>query len=76
MSLLSTRARLVSLTQNLRRDWEDTKQAWHDERSAAFEQRYLAELFAAVDRAGTALESLDRLLQKVKSECEQDSRHP
>lgn len=74
MSLRSTRARLVSLTQNLRRDWEDTKQVWHDERSAAFERRHLAELFAAVDRAGTALESLDRLVQKVRNECEQDAR--
>lgn len=76
MSLRSTRARLVALTQQLRRDWEDTRQAWHDERSEAFERRHLAELFAAVDRAGTALEALDRLMQKVRSECEQDARHP
>lgn len=76
MSLRSTRARLVALTQQLRRDWEDTQQVWHDERSEAFEQRHLTELFAAVDRAGTALEALDRLMQKVRSECEQDARHP
>lgn len=76
MSLRGTRSRLASLTQGLRRDWDETKRQWHDERSREFEQRYLAELFAAVERAAAAMESLDQLIEKVRSECEHDSGHP
>lgn len=75
MSLRGTRSRLVALTQNLRRDWGETKEQWHDERSREFEQRYLAELFAAVDRAANAMEALDKIIGKVRSDCEQDSGH-
>ncbi|MFN0066126.1 MAG: hypothetical protein ACKVYV_00675 [Limisphaerales bacterium] len=76
MSLRGARSRLAALTLNLRRDWDETQQVWHDDRSREFEQRYLAELFAAVDRAAAAMESLDQVIQKVKSECEQNIGHP
>lgn len=76
MSLRAARSRLAALTQNLRRDWDETQQVWHDDRSREFEQRHLAELFAAVDRATAAMESLDKVIQKVRRDCEQDTGHP
>jgi len=35
-----------------------------------FEQKYMEELFASVDRAATVIEQLDKLLTKVRTDCE------
>ena len=63
-------ARLAGLTKELRTQWQDTKSYWKDARSLEFEHKYLEELFASVDRAVTVIEQLDKLLTKVRADCE------
>ena len=62
--------RLVSLTKGLATRWDETKNYWKDTKSQEFEQRYMTELFASVDKTVTVLEKLDELLAKVRKDCE------
>jgi len=63
-------ARLGGLTKELRAEWQDTKSYWKDARSLEFERKYMEELFASVDRAATVIEQLDKLLTKIRTDCE------
>ncbi len=62
--------RLMGLTKELRAAWDQTKQSWHDSKSAEFEQRFLDELFSSVNQSMTNIESLERILSKLHDECE------
>ncbi len=62
--------RLASLTKELRSEWQNTKQYWKDAKSQEFEHRYMEELLASVDRAVTVIEQLDKLITKIRSDCE------
>ncbi|MGD0744705.1 MAG: hypothetical protein ABSA45_06080 [Verrucomicrobiota bacterium] len=62
--------RLVSLTKGLATRWDETKNYWKDAKSQEFEQRYMAELFANVEKTVTVLEKLDEILAKVRKDCE------
>jgi len=70
MSLSASRNRLIAITKELRTRWDETKNSWRDAKSQEFEQRYLAELYANVDRTVTVMEKLNELLTKVKNDCE------
>jgi hypothetical protein len=70
MSLNASKARLVAITKELSNRWDETKNYWRDAKSQEFEQRYLVELFANVDRTVTVMEKLNELLTKVRNDCE------
>jgi hypothetical protein len=70
MSVSANGKRLAMLTLQLSNQWEQTKEYWRDARSQEFEQKYLEELQAGVDRAATVIEQLDKLVMKVKADCE------
>ena len=70
MNLSGTKNRLVSLTRELAVQWSETKNHWWDAKTREFEQRYMIELFANVDRTVTAIEQLDEVLNKVRKDCE------
>ncbi len=70
MSLNASKARLVAITKELSNRWDETKNYWRDAKSQEFEQRYMTELFANVDRTVTVMEKLHELLTKVKNDCE------
>jgi hypothetical protein len=70
MSLSGNRSRLAAVTKELSMRWQETRNYWHDTKSKEFDQRYLQELFANVDRTVTVLEKLDEVLSKVKKDCE------
>lgn len=63
-------ARLEGLTKDLRVHWQQTKEYWVDAKSREFEHKYLEELFAGVDRAVLVIDQLDKLIQKIKKDCE------
>jgi len=42
--------RLAALTKELWGQWQQTKQYWKDSKSEAFEQKYLDELVASIDK--------------------------
>ena len=70
MSLSGTKNRLVALTKELAVQWSETKNHWWDAKTQEFERRYITELFVNVDKAVTAIERLDEVLNKVRRDCE------
>ena len=62
--------RLSGITKELRAQWQDTKTYWKDAKSLEFEQRYMEELLTSVDRTVTVIEQLEKLLTKIKTDCE------
>ncbi len=63
-------ARLSGLTKELRNQWEDTKVYWKDAKSQEFEKRFMEELLASVERTVTVIEQLDKLVTKIRKDCE------
>jgi hypothetical protein len=62
--------RLAGLTNELKVEWEQTKHYWNDAKSAEFEQRFINELVPAVNQAIVTIESLERVLAKLRQDCE------
>jgi hypothetical protein len=62
--------RLSGITKELRAQWLDTKASWRDDKCQEFEHRYMEELLASVDRTVTVMEQLDKLLTKIRTDCE------
>ena len=62
--------RLAGITKELRAQWLETKNYWKDAKSVEFERRYMEELLASVDRAVTVIEQLDKLVSKIRKDCE------
>jgi hypothetical protein len=70
MSIRSNANTLSSLTKELLLNWEQTQQSWRDSKSEEFQRKYLAELIAQVDRGSAVFDDLDKLVQKVRHDCE------
>ncbi|EEF60261.1 hypothetical protein [Pedosphaera parvula] len=70
MSLSGNGVRLATLTTQLRVKWDDTKESWRDAKSIEFEKKYLDELQQSVERAVMIIEKLDKLVTKVRRDCE------
>lgn len=61
---------LITLTTDLSRRWSETREQWQDMKSAEFEREYLAELFGAVPRSATMFDDLEKILERVRRDCE------
>ena len=70
MNLSGNRGRLISLTRELTREWAETRNHWHDVKSAEFDRKFMVELSDHVNRAAGVLEQLEELVKKVRSDCE------
>ena len=70
MNLSGSRNRLIAVTKEISTRWDETGNYWRDAKSREFDQKYMAELFAGVDKSITVLEKLDELLTKVRNDCE------
>jgi len=70
MSLSGSKNRLVAITKELSNRWDETKNYWRDAKSQEFEQRYMVELFANVDRTITVIDKLNEVVTKVRNDCE------
>lgn len=66
----ATSGRLSAITKELWVKWQHTRESWADAKSLEFERKYLQELNASVDKAVSVMEQLDKLLTKIKSDCE------
>jgi hypothetical protein len=62
--------RLEGITKELMGQWQHTREFWRDTKSAEFEHKYLDELFSSVDKAVGVIEQLDKLLNKIRKDCE------
>jgi hypothetical protein len=61
---------LAASTRQLLRKWEGARQEWRDAKAEDFEERYLVELQATVDRAGIVLNQIEKILSQAREECE------
>ncbi len=62
--------RLMSLSKDLHAEWMATKEHWSDAKSLEFEKRFLDELNANVNQAISSIDALERVLNKVRDDCE------
>jgi len=63
-------SKLMAVTKELSNQWHYTKEHWRDAKSQEFERKYLQELVASVDRAVGVIEQLDKLVGKIRNDCE------
>jgi hypothetical protein len=70
MSISANGKLVMSATKELWLRWQETRSSWQDAKSGEFEQRYLLELQGSVDRALPVFADLDKLIAKVRSDCE------
>ncbi len=63
-------ARLDAITRELHLQWQQTREFWQDAKSIEFERKYLEELFASVDKTVGVIEQLDKLVMKIRRDCE------
>jgi hypothetical protein len=66
----SSGTRLSGITRELWGQWQQTKEHWKDSKSAEFERKYLEDLVASVDKTVMVIEQLDKLISKIKRDCE------
>ena len=62
--------RVAGATRELWLQWQETKNSWRDTKSQEFEAHYLSDLVATVDKSVAAIEQLDKLLTKIRKDCE------
>jgi len=70
MSLTANKGRLEGLTKELLGKWAQAKEFWQDAKSREFEQRFMDELITTASRAASSIHELDKLVAKVRSDCE------
>lgn len=70
MSLSANRTRLAMTTRELSAKWNETKEHWKDAKSAEFEHKFLDELFDSVETAAGVMEQLDKILNRIRTDCE------
>lgn len=61
---------LLQAIKSLNAEWEITRAAWNDEKGREFEEQFLADLPRQIDRTAEALKEIDKILGKVKRDCE------
>ena len=70
MSVRNSGTRLAMLTKELTLKWRETREFWKDAKSQEFEHRFMAELQGSVDAAVTVIDKLDKLITKIRKDCE------
>lgn len=62
--------RLSSISKELHLKWEQTRESWNDSRAQEFDSKYMQELFAQCDRSLDVIANLEKLLARIRKECE------
>jgi len=62
--------RIGALTKDLWARWQHTRETWNDAKALEFERQYLQELNFNVDKTVAVIDQLDKLLSKIKKDCE------
>jgi hypothetical protein len=70
MNISSNGKMLLMATKGLSVKWAETAEGWKDSKGHEFEQKFLIELMSSVDRAAPVFDDLDKLISKVRSDCE------
>jgi hypothetical protein len=70
MSISANGKLIASLTKELSLKWADTREHWQDIKAREFEQKYIDDLTITVDRAAPVFDDLEKLISKVRTDCE------
>ena len=70
MSINASGTRLMALTKEISVKWGQTKEYWKDSKCLEFEQKYMNELLTAVNAAAVNIQKLDKIIARVRSDCE------
>ena len=70
MRVSGAKSRLAAISKELSLRWAETRGYWKDAKAYEFDQRYMTELFAQVEKTVTVIEKLDDLLDRVRTDCE------
>lgn len=70
MSLSANSARLSALTKELANRWHETRDHWLDAKSREFDTKYMEPLISNVDTGAVVIEQLNKLVEKIRSDCE------
>lgn len=70
MSLHNSRGRLIGISRELQKEWNETKEVWRDRKGREFDRDYMQPLMDAVDNASHAIDDLDKILRKLREDCE------
>jgi len=62
--------RLGAITKELWGQWQQTREYWKDAKSDEFQRKYMEELVANVDKTVMVIEQLDKLVTRIKKDCE------
>jgi hypothetical protein len=62
--------RLSAVTKELMAKWHETREYWQDEKAREFEKTYIQELLAGVDATTPVIQQIDKLISKIKKDCE------
>ncbi len=72
MSLNHHRGRLSGLSKELLKTWQETQEIWRDQKCREFDRTHMQPLFDAVDHAVSSMEDLDKILKKLRNDCESE----
>jgi len=61
---------MTKLTRDVLKGWKETREYWRDAKSEEFDQKYMEELAASVDAAATVMDQVDKLITKIRKDCE------
>ena len=70
MNTRASAANLFQAAKELSFEWEQTRAYWNDVKSQQFARDYLEMIPEYITRTRTAMEEIDVLLRKVRSDCE------
>lgn len=70
MNVRGCAGKLGLAAKDIRFHWEQTEAYWRDVKSAEFADKYVNVIPEHVARARLAMEEIDLLIKKVRSDCE------
>jgi Cdc6-like AAA superfamily ATPase len=70
MNTAGSAANLIQAMKILTNEWQETQSSWNDMKSQEFARHYLDPLPGHVASAITVMEEVDKLLKKIRSDCE------
>jgi hypothetical protein len=70
MNLSGHKAQLTGATKEILLRWSETQNYWRDSKSREFDNLYMQELMARVEKAATLIDKLEEVLQKVHKDCD------
>lgn len=50
--------------------WQQTREYWRDAKAEEFQHKYLDELMSSVDKTVGVIEQLDKLMTRIRNDCE------